>query len=263
MSILDPDFPVPAPVPGSCARILLEILQGFLRNDFSEYNSKNYQRETRNALLNLSSYAYDHEVRLAARMVLDYISARFAVTSNDLRRLLPFRRINEPDKSKHNEQGFMEVSLIDWASGADTMAGVFAVLAGNLRVYEKRPGSLDWTLPDSGEDQLQEIAHDYRLPPSIHNLLVNDFDRRYFQRLHRYIGDSRNDNTEIVAGSPSYLITAGGRVLILPSIRTLEENREATLTGSAALRSPLHSCQRPPSFCRRRWSPSAPPELRT
>ena len=53
--------------------------------------------ETRGALLNLCSYAYDHEVRLAARMVLDYISARMAVSSNDLRRMVPFRRRNEGD----------------------------------------------------------------------------------------------------------------------------------------------------------------------
>ena len=45
---------------------------------------------------------------------------------------------------------------------------------------------------------------------------MNDLHRRFFQRLHRHRleepGDQRNcDNMEIYAGSPSYLITAGGK----------------------------------------------------
>src|SRR5204863_3441251 len=47
------------------------------------------------------------------------------------------------------------------------------------------------------------------------DLFVNDAHRRFFQRLHRRprneTGGHRNvDNMEIYAGSPSYLITAGG-----------------------------------------------------
>lgn len=81
-----------------CTAILLSLLRNYLRDDFSEYNAKPYQDETRWALLNLCTYAYDHEVRLAARMVLDYVSAHMAVSSNDLRRMVPFRRRNEPGK---------------------------------------------------------------------------------------------------------------------------------------------------------------------
>jgi hypothetical protein len=64
------------------------LLRNYLRDDFAEYNAKPYQSETRYALLNLCSYAYDAEVRLGARMVLDYISAHIAVSSNDLRRMV-------------------------------------------------------------------------------------------------------------------------------------------------------------------------------
>ncbi|HEY7461197.1 MAG TPA: hypothetical protein VIC59_04920, partial [Gemmatimonadota bacterium] len=78
--------------------VLLSLLRNILRGDFSEYNAKPYQTQTRFALLNLATFAYESEVRLAARMVLDYVSARFAVTSNDLRRMLPFRRRNEPPR---------------------------------------------------------------------------------------------------------------------------------------------------------------------
>ena len=86
----------------SCTTLVLQLLRNFLSGDFSEYNSKNYQQETRWALLVLSSYAYDDEVRLAARMVLDYISAKIAVSSSDLRRLVPFRRKNSDPRNRYD-----------------------------------------------------------------------------------------------------------------------------------------------------------------
>ncbi|MEJ7680530.1 MAG: hypothetical protein WKG06_22295 [Segetibacter sp.] len=67
-----------------------------------------------------------------------------------------------------------------------------------------------------GDAATIEALSDYRLPPSIHDLFVNDLHRRFFQRLHRVSQDDvevtgRNcDNYEIYTGSPSYLITAGG-----------------------------------------------------
>ena len=119
-----------------------DVLQRMLRGDFSEYNAKTYQAETRWALLNLCTYAYDQEVRLAARMVLDYLSAKMAVSSNDLRRMLPFRRRNQAkDNSARGADGFMKVSLIA-GPGSDPMAGYFAVQAGNLRARSPHsPGS--------------------------------------------------------------------------------------------------------------------------
>ena len=215
------------PSPGSCAFLLLDLLQRILRDDFSEYNAKGYQLETRWALLNLCTYAYDHEVRLAARMVLDYISARFVVSTNDLRRIVPFRRRNENPKNAHDAQGFMTVGILDWQDGADPMGPTFAILAGNMRAYEtQHPAEQDpdkqwvWGIRADGDggDQVIDALSDYRLPPSIHDLFVNDLHRRFHQRLHRFIrsdedevGGHRNcDNMEIYAGSPSYLITAGG-----------------------------------------------------
>jgi hypothetical protein len=207
-----------APSPGSCAFLLLDLLQRILRDDFSEYNAKNYQKETRWALVNLCTYAYDHEVRLAARMVLDYLSAHFVVSSSDLRRLLPFRRRNESEpqpKNGHDPQGFMTCGILHWQEGADTMGPIFGFLAGNMRAYETRA----WSIWEDGSDQVIDALGDYRLPPSIHDLFVNDAHRRFHQRLHRYIrsdddevgGNRNDDNMEIYAGSPSYLITAGGK----------------------------------------------------
>jgi len=209
-----------------CTEQLLNLLRNQLKNDFAEYNAKPYQEETRHALLNLCSYAYDAEVRLGARMVLDYISAHIAVSSNDLRRMVPFRRRSEKDKEKDyikqipEEPGFMDVSLLDGDTdptkvSADQITVQFALLAGNTRAYPNYP---NWVIPQSlGHEMTFGAVSDYRLPPSIHDLFVNDLNRRFFQRLHRHLmlnepGQQRNaDNMEIYAGSPSYLITAGGR----------------------------------------------------
>jgi hypothetical protein len=223
----------------NCMDQVLGLLRNELRNDFAEYNAKNYQEQTRHALLNLCSYAYDAEVRLGARMVLDYISAHIAVSSNDLRRMVPFRRLSEEINVREikDEPGFMDVSLLD-THGADPMPAHFALLAGNTRAYQVAnwrqwvekvdgtpttlPPSRPWSwaiTPNFDSELVLGALSNYRLPPSIHDLFVNDSHRRFFQRLHRHPleepGQQRNcDNMEIYAGSPSYLITAGGRPAI-------------------------------------------------
>lgn len=202
----------------SCTDLMLYLLRNILRGDFSEYNAKPYQAETRSALLNLCSYAYDHEVRLAARMVLDYISAHIAVSSNDLRRMVPFRRRNEGKEVAQLSDGFMAVGLLEWFQGADPMTEPFAMQTGNSRAYEKTSQNrlFPWSIASDGGASVMDVLSDYRLPPLIHDLFVNDSHRRFFQRLHRKPQDNQEvtgrncDNMEIYAGSPSYLITAGG-----------------------------------------------------
>lgn len=214
----------------SCLDLVLSLLRNILRGDFSEYNAKSYQEETRWALLNLCSFAYDLEVRLAARMVLDYVSAHIALSSTDLRRMVPFRRRNEKENSAHGSDGFMKVSLIG-AKGADPLIGYFAVQAGNVVACVVTPtgsaplymtgatvtitGDPINGLNGSWQELALEVLSEYRLPLVIHDLFVNDGHRRFFQRLHRTpkneAGGNRNvDNMEIYASSPSYLITAGG-----------------------------------------------------
>lgn len=98
------------------------------------------------------------------------------------------------------------------------MVQAFAMQAGNTRAFEtpSKVRPWPWSIASDGGDEVMEVLSDYRLPPSIHDLFVNDLHRRFFQRLHRVPQDNvdvtgRNcDNFEIYAGSPSYLITAGG-----------------------------------------------------
>jgi hypothetical protein len=216
----------------SCTSLLMSLLRNTLRGDFSEYNAKTYQSETRWALLSLCSYAYDYEIRLAARMVLDYLSAHIAVSSNDLRRLLPFRRRNKTVNSAHTTEGFMTVGLLDWSVGSDPMPPYFALQAGNLRACDLKDPPVRQGIRDSSSDLAMEIASTYRLPPSIQDLFVNDQHRRFFQRLHRTrrneVGGNRNcDNMEIFAGSPSYLITAGGQ----PALWAIDPGIAAVING--------------------------------
>ena len=74
---------------------ILERLQSFLMNDFVEYNARPYQRFDVHTIENLFDFAEDPRVSRAAEMVLDYISAKFAVSSNELRRAVPFRRTDD------------------------------------------------------------------------------------------------------------------------------------------------------------------------
>jgi hypothetical protein len=93
----------------------------------------------------------------------------------------------------------------------------FVQLAGNTRAYRlahppMRP--YPWTLSRNfGVYNMHEAVCDYRLPPLVHDLFVNDLHRRFFQRLHRRsLRDPacpsyqhNCDNKEIYSGSPSYL----------------------------------------------------------
>ncbi|MFD1296997.1 hypothetical protein ACFQ4Q_10200 [Lysobacter gummosus] len=204
----------------SCLDQILYLLRNILRDDFSEYNAKNYQHETRTALLNLYSFSYDAEVRLGARMVLDYISAHMAASSGDCRRMVPFRRRNEGKNVSRAEDGSMTTSLLDLPGGADPMTEHMAMQSGAVQVYgvPAEPWrALDWSIASDGGYSTYEMLSDYRMPMLIQDLFVTDLHRRFFQALyHRTLDDpemtGRNSSTrELTAGSASYLLTAGGQ----------------------------------------------------
>ena len=204
---------------------LLYALQGILVHDFLEYNARPYQDNIMLALLNLTTFAYDYDVRLAARMALDYISAKVAVSSNDLRRASPFRRRNEEEHWGPTIPGgfFLRSPLLLPKSDYPDRAGVFepdvqgtwyAMLAGNTGLLPNNrapggtgPGNFLMAMVFAG-------IHDYRVPDLILDLFVNPRDRCFHQRFHHIhsIPDAGFQSIvdELYAGSPSYLITAGG-----------------------------------------------------
>jgi hypothetical protein len=199
--------------------VILGFLQSYLTHDFIEYNGRPYQDFTMTALMNLADYAYESRVRLAAQMVLDYISAKVAVSSHDLRRSTPFRRRNEDQHfGPTMPNGFLGSPLVYnvcCAPGTDPpqpyepdpQGAFYTMMAGNTGVLQ-----LNHTSPPNGHappnfafEMVYAGLSDYRVPPSILDLFVGSDPgrRQFFQRFNHY-------SAEAYAGSPSYLISAGG-----------------------------------------------------
>ncbi|ACY13904.1 hypothetical protein Hoch_1348 [Haliangium ochraceum DSM 14365] len=107
---------------------MLEHLKGFFVDGFDEYNSRPYQKYTVMAINNLASYADEPRVKLAATMLLDYLSATYSVQSNHSRRFPPFRRQDD-------------YSQITRVLPGETEAARFAVLSGNYAALrgDQRP----------------------------------------------------------------------------------------------------------------------------
>jgi hypothetical protein len=184
--------------------VILGTLRNYLTADFVEYNARPYQEYTMTALLNLASYAYDDRVKLAARMVLDYISAKVAVSSNDLRRSTPFRRRNEAEQwGPSYSDGSLGTGLV--FDQREPQTPFFAQLAGNTQILRRQPpASYRWGM-------VRAAVGDYRVPPAILDLFVNPAHRRFYQVFKHASGaDPKQYGIELYAASPSYLISAGG-----------------------------------------------------
>jgi hypothetical protein len=183
---------------------MLKHLQQFLKTDFIEYNARPYQNYTLSALLNLYSYTSDRQpssarVKTAAHMVLDYVMAKTAVSSSDSRRSVPYRR-----KLSYNTPHFLNDHYDPQNAFSMLLAGTTDMVSGDMvdakgKIVNKKgdlPGNFAWQMQWAG-------LSDYRLPDVILDLMVNRSHRVFFQRFHHHA-------EEAYAGSPSYLISAGG-----------------------------------------------------
>ncbi len=120
-------------------------------------------------------------------MVLDYVAAKFAVSSNGLRRAAPFRRLAE-------RAGITELFIKE----SDPLTWRFLVHSGNTQLVPKH-----LAYDGAANDMQFWSVTDYRVPYLIQDLIVNKDHKSYYQRLH-------HDGVEIYSSSPSYLISAGG-----------------------------------------------------
>ncbi len=192
---------------------MLKHLQHFLLNDFIEYNARPYQDYTTSALLNLYTFTSDRHpsgarVKTAAHMVLDYMMAKVAVSSNDSRRSVTFRRKSDNAHSPNDPANYNDPNFLDGSMGRMDPQNSFSMqFAGttdmaispdpaNKRPMKTLPGHFGWEMQWAG-------LSDYRLPDAILDLMVNRSDRVFFQRFHHYAD-------EAYASSPSYLISSGG-----------------------------------------------------
>jgi hypothetical protein len=186
---------------------MLKHLQYFLKNDFIEYNARPYQDYTMSALLNLYTFTSDSNksestrssarVKMAAGMVLDYLMAKVAVSSNDSRRYVTFRR---------HAEGYSDPYFLGTRS--DPQNPFSMGLAGTTDMM-KAPSPIPvlntgHSLPGNFAGEIQWAGlSDYRLPDSILDLMITRQNRVFFQRFHHYAD-------EAYASSPSYLISSGG-----------------------------------------------------
>jgi len=164
-------------------------------------------------LLNLATYAYDGRVKMAARMVLDYVSAKVAVSSADLRRAPPFRRRNETEHyGPITTDGFLASPLLHNTGGfePDPQGAFYAMLAGNTAMLKGGDGNHPgFAAAHFDEEMVHSGLCDYRVPEPILDLLVNWKHRQFYQSFHHRANDGVYAN-ELYYGSPSYLISAGG-----------------------------------------------------
>jgi len=196
---------------------LLGLMQWYLQHDFWEFNAKPYQRYTTTALQNLYDYAWDDEICLAARCVLDFISAKTAVSSNGLRRSVPFRRLY---------QFLNDPYLLSGAVDAQTSRMI--LLSGYIeRLADISPPDKRFADTGSNDQLLLAGICSYRVPELILELLMNKDRTPYYQRFfhgnRRHYGvlvsDLQDDimvpqaipgGVEIYASQPEFLISAGG-----------------------------------------------------
>ncbi|MEV4067843.1 tetratricopeptide repeat protein, partial [Nonomuraea dietziae] len=203
---------------------LLGHLQTFSKHDFLEFNSRPYSRLTMHAIMNLYEFDRDRDerIRTAAKILLDYVMAKFAVSSTRGRRISPFRRlqenINHPDAQ--NE-------LLLRSVGNDQLVGLFLPYVGLI----DREGTPVDRFPDSWAGvSLISALSTYRPPPAVYSLAMT----KYGPETHS-LGDSYTfvqhifnhgkrprlrgsvdipeGGVEIYAHSPSFLLTAGGMFL--------------------------------------------------
>src|SRR5260370_13944665 len=172
---------------------MLARLQSYLNNDFIEYNSKPYQTYSDNAIQNLHDFAKDLRVKMAARLVLDYISARYAVSSNSLRRNAPYRR-----RPSHYSPWLLD-------HYADAQNARFTLLSGMFQINEEaiEPDATQPGNNQPGDDHRDDrqpapkrlsagysedinmlAVSSYRAPDPILDLLMNPDHRSFFHRVH-------------------------------------------------------------------------------
>ena len=180
---------------------LMGMLKGILTSDFHEYNAKPYQHFSLYAVENLTDFAGDDDVAAAAKMVLDFAAAKFAVSSNLLRRNSPYRR-----RGSHEGHLFT-------GTYADEQVCRFYLYTGQVQALFSQEGyAASWGCISA----VREIIGTYRPPYAIVDRAINsgtpylqtfNGDLNYYANL---FGSSIGGAVEVYDNERSFLIAAGG-----------------------------------------------------
>jgi hypothetical protein len=192
---------------------LMAFLQGILQTDFFEYNSRPYTHYALYAMENLADFATDNDVATAARMVLDFDAAKFAVGSSLLRRSNPFRRRGSHD------------GVFMTGTRPDEQQSRFFLYSGQLQSIfgPYTPDSRsEYASHSFSASMVREAVGAYRVPSVILDL-VFEKDLPYLQTFSggpnyfaAQFGSDANFGrpvlgpTEIYDNEGSFLIAAGG-----------------------------------------------------
>lgn len=176
---------------------LLAKMQNVMQHEFVEYNSRPYNRLSTFAIQNIADYANDDDLRLGARIVLDYAGAKFAVGNQQGRRFLPFRRKREAmaafvDIDAPNNNG-----LFDLIQAGDHQIGLGLLYSGQTRQLRDRFASFGF----AGQ-AIFAATSAYRPEALVVDLALGN-GGALFQRLHHATG-------EVYSRGNAFLIAAGG-----------------------------------------------------
>lgn len=162
---------------------MLNHFKQFFVNYFEEYNSKPYQGYAVMPIDNMYAFSEDPKVRLASRMLLDFLTAVFAVQSNGLRRLTPFRR------QERYAEGTVAIDGDGETGRMALLAGNYQYLKGDNRPIKKYSPQYGGVAGDGFDDQGSLPEHP----------LVSQVEIRAGERVNR-IRLTLRDGTELSHG---------------------------------------------------------------
>jgi hypothetical protein len=192
MAPTDPSYPRYDNQANGLRHKLLEKLSRFLNDDFHEYNARPYALFSLSALHNLRDFAEEREVRRGAKLVLDYLAAKFAVSSSWSRRVVPYRRLTESE------------SVTDlFHEDADEETSWMLQLTGDTRFLAEQCAS---RMPNTTAMSMAKPGTSiYRVPGLIADLMIHP----------EHAGDPayqrfRHEGYELYYRRPTFLLSAGG-----------------------------------------------------
>lgn len=176
---------------------LLSKMQSVLKADFVEYNSRPYNRYSTMAIQNIADFANDDDLRLGARLVLDYLNAKFAVGSQQGRRFVPFRRKREAMAECIDFDAPQNNGLFDLICAGDHQIGLNLFYGGQVEQMRDNYVSFGAAAQD-----IFAVTSSYQPEDFVVDLARNK-GTPIFQRIHHTSG-------EVYSSGASFLISAGG-----------------------------------------------------
>jgi hypothetical protein len=203
---------------------LLNKFQEIAKNDFNEYNARPYHGLALSALRNLADFSTDSDVRNGAQMLIEFSAAKFALGSNQGRRLVPFRRHSldvdcidgHPCSDLSNNKAYAEIfnDFVQLGDGGVSFGLLFNGQTQRLpfgfvstgepaAAFGDPPGSPTASGFGGALGDAYAAATSHFVPNALIADLAIRKDVPYLQRIH-------HAGYEIYSSSSSALITAGG-----------------------------------------------------